>query len=264
MKKQFLLSICIILLTTSLVAQSVPNGGFESWHTVGGWYDNPDNWMTSNNQLLAPAVVRDSNAYQGQLAMRIVNVTSLPGWASTGLTLSQKPVLLQTYMKSDLALHDTVSIKVILYNNGLPMDSVIWTANTNSPTWTQLSISLPSTQPTADSINILVQGGKQLGSSMSLDEMTLETATGLNEPKQTSWKLYPSPMSNYAILTPGQGEFQDATFTLYNPLGQVMQQVSGIQGSTLRIERGDLPSGTYLFQVREQGKPIISGKLMIK
>ena len=264
MKKQFLLSLCIILFTSSLVAQLVPNGDFESWHTVGGWYDNPDNWMTSNNQLLAPAVVRDSNAYQGQLAMRIVNVTGLPGWASTGLAISQKPVLLQTYMKSDLALHDTVSIKVMLYNSGLPMDSVIWTSNTNSPTWTQISISLPSTQPTADSINILVQGGTQFGTSLSLDEMTLETETGISKPDATSWKLYPSPMSHYAILTLGQHEFQDAAFILYNPLGQVVQRISGIQGSTFRIERGVLPSGTYLFQVREQGKPIVSGKLMIR
>ena len=47
------------------------NGNFESW-TYNIWTEDPTFWFTSNSDLLASTVVKDSNSYSGFIAMNLI------------------------------------------------------------------------------------------------------------------------------------------------------------------------------------------------
>src|ERR1035437_107968 len=60
MKILFLLSMFAFLFSVTLLAQNVPNGGFESW-TSGV----PDNWYADNIPTIAVPVTQSSVAHTG-------------------------------------------------------------------------------------------------------------------------------------------------------------------------------------------------------
>lgn len=65
----FFLLVC--LSAPAIAQQQVPNGGFESWTNMGT-YDDPTDWITSNdNSMNITHVVQSNNAYSGNLAVRI-------------------------------------------------------------------------------------------------------------------------------------------------------------------------------------------------
>lgn len=64
-------TLCAVMISASLFAQQVPNGGFESWTNMGS-YDDPTNWITSNNNSANVVdVVQSNNAHGGSYAVRI-------------------------------------------------------------------------------------------------------------------------------------------------------------------------------------------------
>src|ERR1044072_6021430 len=75
MNKTTTLSLLLFAISASCFGQQVPNGGFESWTNMGT-YDDPTNWITSNNNSAnITHVVQTNNAYSGNLAVRITTMT---------------------------------------------------------------------------------------------------------------------------------------------------------------------------------------------
>ncbi len=75
MKKTTTLTLLLLAVSASCFAQQVANGGFESWTNLGT-YDDPTDWITSNNNTAnITHVLQSNNAYSGSYAVRINTMT---------------------------------------------------------------------------------------------------------------------------------------------------------------------------------------------
>ena len=77
-------------------------------------------------------------------------------------------------------------------------------------------------------------------------------------------RIYPNPLSTYANLTFDNLKHDTHTLIIFNSTGQVVQSIDHISKGTVRIERGNLASGLYLFQLRNSAEIIGSGRLILE
>lgn len=75
-------------------------------------------------------------------------------------------------------------------------------------------------------------------------------------------KVYPNPFSTSTTLQT-ETPLNNATFTLYNSYGQIVKQVTNINGQSVTIFRDNLSSGLYFMRLTEDSKLITSKKLEI-
>ncbi len=75
-------------------------------------------------------------------------------------------------------------------------------------------------------------------------------------------KVIPNPFSESAILQLEGIHLEQGEFELYNSMGQLMKQQS-ISGNSFELFREDLSQGLYLFSIKEKGRLLSHGKLMI-
>jgi uncharacterized repeat protein (TIGR01451 family) len=82
-------------------------------------------------------------------------------------------------------------------------------------------------------------------------------------------KIFPNPMHDEATISyqhlEGVGNFENENthFTLYNTLGQAVQQQT-FAGQTLTLTRNDLPQGVYFYSITQQNRIIARGKLQVE
>jgi len=89
-------------------------------------------------------------------------------------------------------------------------------------------------------------------------------ATGISKTTLQNKVLtaYPNPFSESISLEFSE-PLNDVTLELFNSSGQIVRQLIGISGQTVSINRGDLLSGHYFIQLKENNKIIKSVKLII-
>jgi hypothetical protein len=75
-------------------------------------------------------------------------------------------------------------------------------------------------------------------------------------------KFYPNPFSGQTTLL-ADNHFQNATLTILNSFGQIVNQVQNIYGEKVTISRDNLTCGLYFYQLKERKKTIAIGKLII-
>lgn len=246
------------------ISQVVPNAGFENWHNVGGWFDEPDYWETNNNSIMTPGVVRDSNAYQGILAMKVANVTNLPGYAYAGFPSTQHPLSIKVFAKSNILSSDSASIIVRVFYSGIAVDSGRWYCTTTIASWSLFTIPVSQNNLTADSIEIAVKAGAQIGTSISVDEFNC-VVTGFNTTENNAmWSLFPNPINESSSLYFENANCEIRTLVEYNSLGEKVREIPNITGSVVKIEKGDLPQGIYLFELLSENKIVLKGKFFIE
>lgn len=91
---------------------------------------------------------------------------------------------------------------------------------------------------------------------------TLLVTNTLNIFQDNPVQLSPNPFVNEATIK-FPHELQSVTFSLYNLLGEKVKTISDVTGESLQINRGNLQSGVYIFEVMEQGNRIGRGKAII-
>ena len=69
------------------------------------------------------------------------------------------------------------------------------------------------------------------------------------EGKEPQWDFYPNPTSDQVQLSLWNLE-EDATLTVVNTQGQLVQQLTGIQAGTQLIDLSNQPSGVYWVQLK--------------
>ena len=79
------------------------------------------------------------------------------------------------------------------------------------------------------------------------------------EMSNASLNIFPNPVTTQATITFSK-EVHNATFSLYNLLGEKVAEATGINGESFQFNRGNLPGGVYAFEVREKEKNIGRGK----
>lgn len=182
-------------------AQSIPNGGFESWQV--GSYEEPINYVTSNSEEknnsnnTGPAVynaIKTTDSYAGQYAIKLVTAgtgTNInyaffangnPGGqngASEGIPYNQKPTGVRFYYKSTINGTDSAIFIVLFKKAGSVVGSYIYKFNQTKTAYTlfnpTFSPALPVTPDTVivacASSNAFNNSGFIAGNMMQIDDL---------------------------------------------------------------------------------------------
>ena len=75
---------------------------------------------------------------------------------------------------------------------------------------------------------------------------------------------YPNPFTDYTIIEINDSEKREFSLSLFNCQGQIIRSINHITSGKTRIERDDLASGLYIFQLSVGKQLVAAGKLIIK
>ena len=89
------------------------------------------------------------------------------------------------------------------------------------------------------------------------------STTGINETENIDHiTIYPNPFTTQTNLQTDH-LLTNATFTVYNSIGQTIKQMDNLSGQTVTLFRDNLPSGLYFIRLTEDNKVIKADKLII-
>ncbi|HFA49931.1 MAG TPA: T9SS type A sorting domain-containing protein [Bacteroidetes bacterium] len=81
--------------------------------------------------------------------------------------------------------------------------------------------------------------------------------------KNAAVNIYPNPFSKTATVElKGLDMSGESTFLLYDPVGHLMQQYI-FENNKLEINGGHLPNGVYIFQIKNEGGIVATGKVVV-
>ena len=80
----------------------------------------------------------------------------------------------------------------------------------------------------------------------------------------SSFSLYPNPFNTSATLKFENFANNNCTLLLYNLYGQIVRTVTNITSDEIEIERKNLSSGLYFFQMRSENNIHAEGKFIIE
>lgn len=80
----------------------------------------------------------------------------------------------------------------------------------------------------------------------------------------STFSLYPNPFSTTATLTFENFANENCTLLVYNLYGQIVRTVNNITSDKIEIERRNLSSGLYFFQLKGENKIHAEGKFIIE
>jgi hypothetical protein len=76
-------------------------------------------------------------------------------------------------------------------------------------------------------------------------------------------RIFPNPLSDIATVTTSI-EMNSATFELYDVSGRIVRQMRNITGNAFIIARENLVPGIYLYKMRNEGKELSTGKILVR
>lgn len=268
-KTRFILFAISILLQSTLFCQEIPNGDLEDWEWIG-WYDNPMNWTTPNQQILT-SVYMDGSPCEGELAMQVkpmAGLESTMGYATLDFPITAIPPQLQFCAKSNVvsegSFNDTCRVYISFWNGDQELYREVWTNTTSLEEWTEITIPLSQIEPIMDMCRIEVQAsypGTGLGSGslntwISVDNFRFEDNTNfLNEYSSSKSSIYPNPSIDGVFHITSESSINDVI--LYDILGNKIMQET-FYSKTYSINE-KLKTGVYFLLVNG-----VQHKLVVK
>jgi hypothetical protein len=267
----------IALLGSS--APALDNYSFENWTTTS--YDKPNGWSTINQLtggILEP-VVQSSNAYQGNYAVELktLQATDFDGdtisgiiangdisisdslTSTGGIPYTLQPDSLMGYYVFDTQTPDTAYGFIRFWNSSGNVEFQYFSLEPTGSSFEQFSIPL-SLSASPDSMMVLFMGGRQLESSLILDDISLSGGNvGLQELDiLNSIKTYPNPAYNELHYSFFIAQSSDIKTSIYDLQGKAIYESSfenfnpGKYTQQLDIEQ--LHSGMYIFNLNINGQ----------
>lgn len=93
----------------------------------------------------------------------------------------------------------------------------------------------------------------------------LSTSTGLTESTSPfTYSVYPNPFCQYAILQFENPKNEKLTLALFDGEGRLVKTIGNITTGKIEIDRSNLASGLYLFQLRAENEIRTSGKIIVE
>lgn len=280
-------------MNITVFAQNLPNPNFETWTNMGT-YEDPDNWITlSNFSSLAPewpiCVAKSTDSHSGTYAceletkLNLVDTTVLAGFviAGTGDFLfsgvnyvanTVRPNSMLAYYKFAPINGDTAGISINLTK---------WDSNTNSQitvgvgevsiigsTSTYTLIEVPVTYLTSDTPDTMmivaassIGSNPQVGTKLVLDDISFSmSGAGVMDLNLYSSSIYPNPAND------------ELEFKIDNakPTEVVLIDMAGKEIVTYalnfpmyKINVSNLRQGSYIYQLKENGKIVSKGKINV-
>ena len=81
-------------------------------------------------------------------------------------------------------------------------------------------------------------------------------------PQSKEVKFYPNPFTTQMSIS-SSNDFENASFKLYNSVGQLVLERNNLNGKSVTLERENLSNGIYLIQLFQDGKMLATDKLVI-
>jgi hypothetical protein len=266
MKQLISFVILLVLALSYLPAQSIPNGGFESWIDNPVFnVEEPEFWVTSNiagaAAGLAPNVTKSSDAHGGSSAMRletILDSSNEPYMGSavlaTGIS-GGKPLMVRGYYKLDLQGSDVPSIGIIM-RQGLMIiggGDFEFTTATDNYTYFEFEIEyFIDLMPDTILMSVFndFEDVGTVGTVLHLDDLSFDTSTGVEERSVPSVgvQLSPNPVVDQlqVRLAP---ETIAAFFQIYDLSGRPLGRYYINGQATLML---NLPGGMYVYELRDR------------
>ncbi len=220
MKKIFLLYFIFhSVLADASNPDSIPNSGFEQWF-IASWFEFPAGWETSNTQMLAPSVRKDSAAFSGNYALRLTHTN--PAWARCGFPLTSHPTNFGGYMQNLLLNNDSAEISIRIFYNQQIVDSghMVIFGGIN-PNYSSFIVPISQNTTNADSCVITLTGGTVDFSDLIYDDIVFDFAMG------TGWITfpvvnppYPNPCTDRIYIDTKGLDFISTTVEAYSSSGQ--------------------------------------------
>ena len=92
------------------------------------------------------------------------------------------------------------------------------------------------------------------------DKIPLSTGISYTDQAAT-YSLFPNPCNSSALLHTGR-TFSNATLLLYNSGGEQVRQLTGLNGQSVPVFRGDLPDGLYFVRLVQEDQIICTAPLL--
>ena len=144
MMRIFLLLFFTYLMTFTLFAQLVPNGGFESW-TNG----IPDNWSTDNVASVYTPITQSTTKHSGSFSSMgsvintvggVVSPVIQAGSSATGFAVSQRFKTVSGYYQFNSMSGDKLVLNFLMYNGGFPIGGGSGIVTASSSAWLPFNV----------------------------------------------------------------------------------------------------------------------------
>lgn len=183
--KKHLFTTLILLVTSVLFGQSIPNGGFEGWNTTS--YENPLNYQSSNlsndDGVQSPVnAVKTTDAYHGNYALKLTTTLATNGvdtvfaYAANGdpgktpprggFPYNQLATGIRFHYKSNIMPNDSALVIVMFKKAGVSIGNYIYAISATHSTYTLFSKTFSPALPMApDSVVIGMASSFPFGSN---------------------------------------------------------------------------------------------------
>lgn len=271
-------SLVVLLLITSkfLVAQTIPNSGFENW-TNYGQFSALNGWISN------PSITKSSNAYTGNNCVKLETVVfggfggggggvdtipgnmntgrqgQGPGTGKSGYALTLRPDSLIGYADYTPFLSDSfvVQVQITKWNSSTRKRDILgkstYKGGSTGGAYKRFSFKIEYTSPfTPDSANITVLSTDSdpahplMGSILYIDALSyfrfVSTTTGITfAAVQEENALFPNPATSTIQLC----NFEKGELIITNQLGQTVKSIVVNSEKVEIIDVSDLNEGIY-------------------
>lgn len=301
MKKIYLL-ISLLIFTSFIIAQDLPNAGLESWETIGT-YQEPVEWNTPNpfTSLLGfVSVSKSDDAAEGQFSAKLESILielgplqyKVPGlitYANFNVDISSgdfsfgggiympfNVFILSGKYKYSPAENDSAT--VVLYSYAHPDGGEMDTIGIGfgflhaAAEWSDFTFPMNMLNDhTPDSFNVLLMstGALELdnmpvGSVLYVDDLSIETSVGLfNLPdKKTSLSVYPNPAADFINFITPETS-NHRVLRIFDITGKEVKNVE-FSGLSIRLNLTGLPEGIYSYVLQQENTLLSNGSFIKK
>lgn len=275
-------TIALALFTSTTFAQ-IPNGGFESWTSMGT-YENPDSWGTLNNTTALASVYTATKASPGSVGsfyMKLTSKTVGPSVVNgiavsgkvdtlTGMPISGFPYAIRSAMLAGKFQHmiygssqGGITILMTEWNTTLNKRDTVGMGNLNltgmAMSWTNFSIPINyATGNNPDSCIIFLRASGSAPTNndyLWVDGLSF-SGTVLGEEDNsilaTNFTVYPNPVNALMNISFESTESQVMDLILTDISGKIvltknLGNVKGIKNETISTQ--SLAKGTYILKL---------------
>lgn len=175
-----------------------------------------------------------------------------------GIACNRVPQSVKAWIRYVPATDDAMSITVRCYSNGQVVAEGIYSKNTMSSAYEQITIPVTaSSSTTPDKLNIIINCGGTSGTELYIDDVELVMegggggqGDGIDEGINAVFSVSPNPTSDVLTINPTVGGNYSAV--LFDMGGKAVWEGQQLQGST-QVDVTSLSEGVYFLKVTANG-----------
>ncbi len=246
------LLIFTLICACAVTLAQIPNNDFELWNNMGLGGETPDQWFTSNGDLVPSNVFKDSiTNYSGNYSVVLTNVIGIPGTIGINFPITNHPLQLKGFFKSDFQSADSALIKITLFNNTQAVDSGEYFITSSLANWTSIAVTISNTTATVNSATINITACNQQQNKCWVDLLSLEEPNGVTTVTDDFISLFPNPV--FSQLTVRSLQSTVGAITISDVFGEIIYQETVNQKSSV-INLQSFSPGIYFLEMESDGK----------